>query len=143
MAITIFDHLKALTDKDKQFLGNEGWSNWMINRYLSMKEEYVEMVNIVQKNTWQMEPKYLFGIYKSLLPQYNQWIKYIKNSKKIEVDPMLIELLADNLEFSKRDVLEYIETMSEDDIKEFMEEVGYNPKPPKPKKVKPTPKKKK
>lgn len=138
MAQNIFDHLKSLTDKNQQFLGDEGWSNWMINRYLSMKEEYVEMVNIVQKNTWQMEPKYLFGIYKSLLPQYNQWIKYIKSSKKSEIDPELINLMASSYEISKRDAAEYIEMMTEEQIVDFMSNVGYNPKAPKPKKTKKT-----
>ena len=50
--MNIFDHLKNITTQKGEFLGEEGWNNWMINRYLSMSQDYCEVVNIVQKNTW-------------------------------------------------------------------------------------------
>jgi hypothetical protein len=45
----IFDHIKNITTSKGEYLGDEGWNNWMVNRYLSMDQDYVEVVNIVQK----------------------------------------------------------------------------------------------
>ena len=53
---TIFDHLKNITTIKGSYLGDEGWSNYMINRYLSMNQDYIELVNLIQKNTWQFLP---------------------------------------------------------------------------------------
>ena len=47
--MNIFDHLKNITITKDPYLGEEGWNNWMINRFLSMNQDYIEVVNIVQK----------------------------------------------------------------------------------------------
>ena len=65
--MNIFDHIKNITTTKGSYLGDEGWNNWMINRYLSMDQEYCEVVNIVQKNTWQMKGEYLYNLYKDLI----------------------------------------------------------------------------
>ena len=67
--MTIFDHIKNITVHKGEYLGDEGWNNWLVNRYLSMNPDYVEVVNIVQKNTWQMKGEHLYNLYKDLLPK--------------------------------------------------------------------------
>ena len=66
---TIFDHIKNITTHKGPYLGDDGWNNWMINRFLSMNESWVEVVNIIQKNTWQMEGEHLYNLYKDLIPK--------------------------------------------------------------------------
>ena len=61
--MNIFDHIKNITTTKGSYLGDEGWNNWMINRYLSMDQEYCEVVNIVQKN---MAKNPLWGCQRSL-----------------------------------------------------------------------------
>ena len=39
---------KNITTNKGPYLGDEGWNNWMINRYLSMDQDYVEVVNITE-----------------------------------------------------------------------------------------------
>ena len=39
--MNIFDHIKNITTNKGSYLGDEGWNNWMINRYLSMDPDYV------------------------------------------------------------------------------------------------------
>jgi hypothetical protein len=48
--MNIFDHIKNITVTKGPYLGDEGWNNWMVNRWLSMDQEYCEVVNIIQKN---------------------------------------------------------------------------------------------
>ncbi len=67
--MNIFDHLKNITTNKGPYLGDEGWNNWMINRYLSMDPDYCEVVNYVQKNTWQMKGECLYNLYRDLTPR--------------------------------------------------------------------------
>ena len=64
----LFDHINAITsqqhsnywddisDEDKK-----SWSNYMVNRFLSMKMEWIEFVNEVQK--YPLKPKELYKVY--------------------------------------------------------------------------------
>ena len=54
MEQNIFSHLKNITTTKGPYLGDEGFNNWMINRFLSMDPDYCEVVNVIQKNTWQI-----------------------------------------------------------------------------------------
>jgi hypothetical protein len=76
--MNIFDHIKNITTNKGPYLGDEGWNNWMINRYLSMDPDYCEVVNIVQKNTFIMKGEYLYNLYKDIIPQQYKFLKYIK-----------------------------------------------------------------
>ena len=85
---TLFDHIKQITniqnpnyweeisDEDKK-----SWSNYMINRFLSMKSEWTDLVNEIQK--YPLESKELYKVYTSILPKKKQWLRYIKGDKKI------------------------------------------------------------
>jgi hypothetical protein len=94
----IFDHIKNITTSKGPYLGDEGWNNWMINRYLSMDPDYCEVVNIVQKNTWQMKGEYLYNLYKDLIPQQYKFLKYIKNQT---MKRMILMLLNNTLKYLK------------------------------------------
>jgi len=60
--ITIWDHIKNITTAKGKYLGVEGWNNWMVNRFLSMERDYCEVVNYIQKNTWQIKGEYELNI---------------------------------------------------------------------------------
>ena len=85
----IFDTIKriTLTKDDWKNIPEEeknNFNNWMCNRILSMDQDYCEVVNIVQKNTWQMKGEYLYNLYKDLIPKQYKFLKYIKPTKKVE-----------------------------------------------------------
>ena len=100
--MNIFDHIKNITTNKGTYLGDEGWNNWMINRFLSMDPDYCEVVNVVQKNTWQMKGEYLYNLYKDLIPKQYKYLKYIKSTKKHEYDLDQVEAVATYFEVSKR-----------------------------------------
>ena len=71
MAITIFDHLNNITYIKGSYLGDEGWNTWMINRYLSMDQDYIELVNAVQKNfrvNSHIPNHIIYEAYKNIIP---------------------------------------------------------------------------
>ena len=122
--MTIFDHIKNITTTKDPYLGDEGWNNWMINRYLSMDQEYCEVVNYVQKNTWQMKGEYLYNLYKDLIPKQYKYLKYIKATKKKEYKPEDIEAVQAYFEISKSEAKEYIDMLPKEEIENITNQIN-------------------
>ena len=119
----IFDHIKNITTTKGPYLGDEGWNNWMINRYLSMDPEYCEVVNLVQKNTWQMKGEYLYNLYKDLIPQQYKFLKYIKASKKSDYKKDDIYAVKTYFEVSEKQAREYIDMLPEDELRIIKQQI--------------------
>ena len=120
----IFDHIKNITTQKGPYLGDEGWSNYMINRYLSMDQDYCEVVNTIQKNTWQMKGEHLYNLYKDLIPKQYIFLKYIKIQNKKEYDAVVIDALVKYFEISKKEAKEYINMLSKEEIKNITEQIN-------------------
>jgi hypothetical protein len=119
--MNIFDHLKNITTIKGPYLGDEGWNNWMINRYLSMNPDYVEAVNIIQKNTWQMKGEYLYNLYKDIIPKQYVFLKYIKSSNKNDYNIEEIEAVQQYFEVSKKEAKEYINILPKEELLEILQ----------------------
>ena len=122
--MNIFDHIKNITTNKGPYLGDEGWNNWMINRYLSMDPDYCEVVNYVQKNTWQMKGEYLYNLYKDLIPQQYKFLKYIKAKNKKEYKVDQVEAVAAYYEISKKEAKEYIDMLPTDELENIMLQIN-------------------
>ena len=114
--ITIWDHIKNITTAKGKYLGDEGWNNWMVNRFLSMERDYCEVVNYIQKNTWQMKGEYLYNLYKDIIPKQYVYLKYIKTQNKKEYKEDVLEAVQSYFEVSKREAKEYIDMLSENEL---------------------------
>ena len=119
----IFDHIKNITTNKGPYLGDEGWNNWMINRYLSMDPDYCEVVNLVQKNTWQMKGEYLYNLYKDLIPQQYKFLKYIKASKKSDYNKDDVDAVKTYFEVSEKQAREYIDMLPEDELRIIKQQI--------------------
>ena len=112
---SLFDHVNQVTsvqnpnywdeisDEDKK-----SWSNYMINRFLSMKSEWADLVNEVQK--YPLEPKELYKVYTSILPKKKQWLRYIKGDKKMDYPKWVYEIVAKDMQVSMREAVSAVET---------------------------------
>jgi hypothetical protein len=96
----------------------------MINRYLSMDPDYCEVVNIVQKNTWQMKGEYLYNLYKDLIPQQYKYLKYIKTKNKKEYKADQIEAVATYYEVSKSEAKEYISMLPKEELENIINQIN-------------------
>jgi hypothetical protein len=123
MAITIFDHLKNITTTKGEYLGDEGFNNYMINKFLSMEQDYIELVNMVQPNTWKMEGKHLYTLYRDAIPKQYKYLKYIKASKKKEYDIDQIEAISIYFEISKKEAKEYINMLSTEEVENITSQI--------------------
>jgi hypothetical protein len=120
----IFDHLKNITVSKGEYLGDEGWTNWMINRYLSMNQDYIEVVNIVQKNTWQMKGEHLYNLYKDLIPKQYLFFKYIKTINARKYDDDELNAVQKYFEVSKKEAKEYINMLPEDELQIIKQQIN-------------------
>ena len=120
---TLFDHIKNITTNKGPYLGDEGWNNWMINRFLSMDPDYCEVVNIVQKNTWQMKGENLYNLYKDLIPKQYKYLKYIKASKKVDYKPEEVEAVQVYFEVSKKEAKEYINMLLKTELETITSQI--------------------
>ena len=111
---SLFDHINAITtyqhsnywdeitDEDKK-----SWSNYMVNRFLSMKMEWIEFVNEVQK--YPLKPKELYKVYIDIIPKKRQWLKYIKGDKEMKYPKWVYEIVAKHLQISIREASDAVD----------------------------------
>lgn len=128
MQAPIFRVLKSITLDKKEWedLDEEernSFNNYMINRFLSMDQEYCEVINIVQKNTWQLLPKYLYNLYKDLIPKQYKFLKYIKAKNKIEYDNDQLHAIMEYFEVSKKEAKEYIDMLSFEEVEDITSQI--------------------
>jgi hypothetical protein len=122
--ITIWDHIKNITVQKGEYLGDEGFNNWMCNRILSMNRDYCEVVNYIQKNTWQIKGEYLYNLYKDIIPTQYVYSKYIKAQNKKEYKEDILEAVQLYFEVSKREAKEYIEMLPENELNSVVLQVN-------------------
>ena len=79
----------------------------MVNRFLSMKMDWVDIVNEVQK--YQMEPEMLYKVYTNIFPKGKQWLKYIKGDKKMKYPKWVYDIVAKHLQVSMREAGDAVE----------------------------------
>ena len=96
------NYWKELSDEDKKSL-----SNYMTHRFLSMKMEWVELVNELQK--YNLQPKELYKLYINVLPKGKQWLKYIKGRNQMDHPSWLINIVANHEQVSKKEAYDMIE----------------------------------
>jgi len=96
------DYWNTLSEEDKKT-----WSNYMIHRFLSMKMEWVEVVNELQK--YKLQPKDLYILYINVLPKGKQFLKYTKRKNQMDYPNWLINIVANHEECSKREACDMID----------------------------------
>ena len=111
---SLFDHIREVTAVQKvdyfdtlSVDDKKSWSNYMVNRFLSMKMEWVEVVNELQK--YKLEPKELYKLYINILPKGKQWLKYTKGRNDMNYPNWLINIVANDMEVSKQEAKEAVD----------------------------------
>ena len=111
---SLFDHIQAVTSQQNPNYWDEisdddkkTWSNFMVNRFLSMKPDWIDLVNEVQK--YPLKPKELYKVYADILPKKRQWLKYIKGDKQMKHPKWLYEIVAKHLQCSIREANEAVD----------------------------------
>ena len=126
--MTLFDWLKELTGKKRDWDSfsdkeRESFNPYMVNRFLSMHEPFVELVNYVQTTPYTEKQKY-YTVYCQLLPKKNVWLKYIKSKMK-QPTKELVSAIAQIMECSHREAVSAVITLDNDHLEEVLYKAGY------------------
>ena len=110
-------------DEQKKF------SPFIINRWLSMESEFIEIVNYFQKYAiGTLEPREVYKWYCEILPKGKRFNKYIKGKKDKKYDSELISLLTHHFECSKVEVKQHLKLIDKIELKEIIEMYGKDEK---------------
>jgi predicted PolB exonuclease-like 3'-5' exonuclease len=114
----LFDHLNAITaEQDPNYFNKlteedvKSWSNFMINRFLSMKPEWVELIATLLPLSQTLEPEQMYKLYINVLPKGKQYLKYTKGKAEDKYEQFLIELIMKEYNCSERQANEYAEVL--------------------------------
>ena len=122
----LFDYLKALTERNEDLdFDNEeirkGYQPYMINRFVSMSEVYIPIVNEINK--YELPKNVHFNYLFSILPKRKQFFKYIKKKKDLTIQEK--KLIANYFEVGLKEAERYIQLLEESQIKEILEVYRY------------------
>ena len=94
---------KRISDEDKKT-----WSNFMVNRFLSMNSNWIELVNEVQR--YDLPPEILYKLYIDILPKRKVWLKYIKGRKQmLEYPRWALDIVSNHYQINLQEAKNYIE----------------------------------
>ena len=110
-------------DEQKKF------SPFIINRWLSMDKEFLEIVNYFQKySIGTLEPREVYKWYCDMLPKGKRFNKYIKGKKDKKYNTELIDIMVQHFECSKSQVKDYLDLIAKNELIEILEKYGMNEK---------------
>lgn len=126
--MTLFDWLKELTGKKRDWDSfsdkeKESFNPYMVNRFLSMHQPFIELVNYVQTISYTEKEKY-YKVYCGLLPKQNVWLKYIKSTMK-QPTIELVEAIATIMKCSHREATNAVIMLDNDYLEEILYKAGY------------------
>jgi hypothetical protein len=111
---SLFDHITHITQHQTKGYWDslnetemKQWSNYMIHRFLSMKMEYVDVVNEFQR--YKLKPKDLYKLYTNVLPKKKEWLRYVKGKKTMKYEKWVVEIVAKHYESSLSEAREYLD----------------------------------
>ena len=110
-------------DEQKKF------SPFIINRWLSMDSEFIEIVNVFQKYAiGTLESREVYKWYCDVLPKGKRFNKYIKGKKSKKYDKELVDIISNYFECSKLQTNEYLELINKQELIEILEKYGMETK---------------
>ena len=136
-AKNIFEHISGITDKKTPWdvlsdVDKKSFTPYIINRWLSMNIDFIELVNELQRYTiGGVSAEETYKLYYDILPKQKQFNKYIKGKKADKYNPALVELLSMHFLVSEKEAMEYIDMYQEtslNTLKEIIKKYGKTDK---------------
>ena len=127
--MTIFDWINQMLVTKKhwdEFTEDEQkkFSPFIINRWLSMDKDFLEVVNIFQKySIGTLEPREVYKWYCDILPKGKRFNKYVKAKNK-KYDKKMIDIISNHFEVSKKETKIYVDLLDKNEIKEIYKMYG-------------------
>ena len=110
-------------DEQKKF------SPFIINRWLSMDKDFIEIVNVFQKYAIGiLEPREVYKWYCEILPKGKRFNKYIKSKSIKKYEKELIDTISSHFECSEMETREHLRLIDKEELKSILEMYGLDKK---------------
>ena len=125
--MTIFDWLNEITSSKRSWdeftdADKESFNPYMVNRFISMKREYIDIVNVAQK--YVLPKRKLYEFYCGLLPKSKSFFRYVKSNRSINQEQ--VNALSKYYMCSTREIIDVLPLLEEQEIERtFNETQGY------------------
>tara|TARA_Y100001963_G_scaffold77486_1_gene107377 strand:+ start:228 stop:674 length:447 start_codon:yes stop_codon:yes gene_type:complete len=112
---TIFDHLANITWKKTEWnkldeASQKTFSPYLINRWLSMNPDLIEIVDMFQQYTiGPLSKKHVYQLYLDFLPKQKMYAKYIKGKKMNKYNKELVQLVRSHYNVNTQEAEEYVD----------------------------------
>ena len=132
--MTIFDWINQINYEKKSWdsfseAEQKTFNTFIINRWLSMDEELIQIVNYFQKySIGLLEPRDTYMWYRDIIPKKKRFNKYIKSKKSMKYNNELVDTICKYYETSKQECVEYINMMCKKELTSILELYGKEPK---------------
>lgn len=123
---TFFEALKDITDRKRELDFSQddvkkAYVPYMINRYVSMCEPYVPLVNEINK--YEIPTEIHHRYYQDMLPKRHVFFNYIKKTKDVTLEDK--KYICAYYECSMRDADEYVRILTEEQLQEILSKYKY------------------
>lgn len=119
MVKNVFDHINNIQKVKGEYLGDEHYNIFMINKVLSMNKDNIEIIDILQKNfrTGTYIPnEVMYKCLREIIEPPTRFHPYIKNQNKKTYDEGELEIITKLYEVSQREAKEIIDDMDKDEL---------------------------
>ena len=115
--MTILDWINQILVEKKSWdsfdeSDQKSFSPFIINRWLSMDEEFIEVVNYFQKySIGTLLPKDAYKLYCDVFPKESRpaFMRYIKGKKEKKYDEFLLNIITEYYHISKLEATDYLD----------------------------------
>ena len=83
----------------------------MINRFLSMNPDWVELIATILPLTQTLQPREMYNLYINIIPKGKYYLKYIKGKGEEKYESFLVDLIKKEYDCSERQAMDYIEVL--------------------------------
>ena len=118
MAVTLFDHIKAITQtQDKKYWDKldesdkKTFSSYMVFRFLSMNPEWVTTIAQLQPYLQEVPPKACYLALIDVIPKTRAFLKYMKAKGEDTYEKWLVELINKHYNTSTLESEEYVKIL--------------------------------
>lgn len=132
-APTIFDWIKDIIQTKSSWDSHSDeakkvFNPFMIHKFLSQNKDYIELVNYISGLNI-LDKEKLYKIYVEFIPKSSKtYHPFIKATASKKFQDELLSLLSTYFETSKSEVIDYLEILKVDDIKEILDKMGISEK---------------
>ena len=131
---TIFDHIAGITHKKRPWnklteSDQKSFSPYLINRWLSMNPDLIEIVDMFQQYTiGPLSKKHVYQLYLDFLPKAKMFAKYIKGKKMNKYNKNLVTVVANHYQVARVEAESYIDLLEQSEITELLKKYGIQDK---------------